>query len=368
MTQHTSKRTRLSNKKSDHSTTENQREPSHCPNKDCNGNIITDEQAGEKYCNKCGHVTETDLIDHGPEWRSFNSTETDPARAAPTSSLLHDKGLHTQIGKYRDGYNNPLQQSKKQHLNRLRKYNSQSRTSTSADKTLRSIITEIRRMASALGVPKSTQKLAVNLVEELQDANSLTGHPIEAIASSALHIATKFQQITRPISEIATVSRVPEKRIITSYDLFRSELSINLPPADPKEYINRYADKLELEAAYDSTDDYRNHIRTANKLLDNITDTTLNSGCSRTVLAAVALYTAGLKSQNVITQNHFSENIDICKRSIRDRYKDFIIADPELNEYTSEEDLKHLSSDDLFKQIHNEEMSENYLISKKWTK
>src|SRR6056297_528906 len=69
-----------------------------CP--ECDGRVVTDDEHAETVCTECGLVVAEDEIDRGPEWRAFDSTERDEkARVgAPTTKLMHDKGLSSQIG------------------------------------------------------------------------------------------------------------------------------------------------------------------------------------------------------------------------------------------------------------------------------
>ncbi|MFB6094634.1 MAG: TFIIB-type zinc ribbon-containing protein, partial [Halanaeroarchaeum sp.] len=69
-----------------------------CP--ECGGHLVIDEERGETVCSECGLVVEEDEIDHGPEWRAFDSKEKDEKSrvGAPTTNMMHDKGLSTNIG------------------------------------------------------------------------------------------------------------------------------------------------------------------------------------------------------------------------------------------------------------------------------
>ncbi|MFB6169002.1 MAG: TFIIB-type zinc ribbon-containing protein, partial [Haloferacaceae archaeon] len=69
-----------------------------CP--ECGGQLATDEERGETVCSDCGLVVEEDSIDRGPEWRAFDSKEKDEKSrvGAPTTNMMHDKGLSTNIG------------------------------------------------------------------------------------------------------------------------------------------------------------------------------------------------------------------------------------------------------------------------------
>ncbi|WP_306298381.1 TFIIB-type zinc ribbon-containing protein, partial [Halobacterium hubeiense] len=80
-----------------------------CP--ECGGRLTVDEERGETVCEDCGLVVEEDSIDRGPEWRAFGSEENDQKSrvGAPTTNLMHDKGLSTNIGwQDKDAYGNTL--------------------------------------------------------------------------------------------------------------------------------------------------------------------------------------------------------------------------------------------------------------------
>ena len=65
-------------------------------------NIITDSESGEVVCSNCGIViTEKSENISNPEWRAFTAEEHNKrARTgAPTSLVIHDRGLATLISK-----------------------------------------------------------------------------------------------------------------------------------------------------------------------------------------------------------------------------------------------------------------------------
>jgi transcription initiation factor TFIIB len=46
-----------------------------CP--ECGGRLVEDSAHGETTCAECGLVVSEEAIDHGPEWRAFDSAEKD---------------------------------------------------------------------------------------------------------------------------------------------------------------------------------------------------------------------------------------------------------------------------------------------------
>ena len=69
---------------------------------DCNCKIFeTLNKTGEEVCSDCGLVYSNVSIDEGPDWNNYqdNSAAENGDRAGmPSTNLLHDKGLTTDIG------------------------------------------------------------------------------------------------------------------------------------------------------------------------------------------------------------------------------------------------------------------------------
>ena len=130
-----------------------------CP--ECGGNLASDTEHGETVCEDCGLVVEEDEIDPGPEWRAFDSREKDEKSrvGAPTTNMMHDKGLSTNIGwQDKDAYGNTLSSRQREKMQRLRTWNERFRTRDSKERNLKQALGEIDRMASALGLPVNVRE------------------------------------------------------------------------------------------------------------------------------------------------------------------------------------------------------------------
>ena len=133
-----------------------------CP--ECSSeNVVKSADRGELICEDCGLVIEEDQIDPGPEWRAFNHSERQQKSrvGAPTTQTMHDKGLTTQIDwKNKDAYGRSISSEKRSQMNRLRKWQERIRTKDAGERNLQFALSEIDRMASALGVPRSVREVA----------------------------------------------------------------------------------------------------------------------------------------------------------------------------------------------------------------
>src|SRR6056297_193246 len=133
-----------------------------CP--ECeSSNLVKSSDRGELVCEDCGLVVEEEKIDPGPEWRAFNHAERQQKSrvGAPTTQTMHDKGLTTKIDwKDKDAYGRSISSRKRSQMHRLRKWEERIRTKDAGERNLQFALSEIDRMASALGVPRSVREVA----------------------------------------------------------------------------------------------------------------------------------------------------------------------------------------------------------------
>ncbi|WP_247009393.1 transcription initiation factor IIB [Halorientalis litorea] len=288
----------------------------HCP--ECGGNLVTDTEHGETVCSDCGLVVEEDEIDRGPEWRAFNSNEKDEKSrvGAPTTNMMHDKGLSTNIGwQDKDAYGRSLNASQRQKMQRLRKWNERFRTRDSKERNLKQALGEIDRMASALGLPENVRETASVIYRRALDEDLLPGRSIEGVSTAALYAAARQAGTPRSIDEIVAVSRVEEMEMTRTYRYVVRELNLEIQPADPESYVPRFVSDLDLSDEVE---------RRARELLDSARDRGILSGKSPVGLAAAAVYAAALLTNEKVTQSEVSEVANISEVTIRNRYKELL--------------------------------------------
>lgn len=305
-----------------------------CP--ECESHLTTD--SGERYCEECGYVDESPNIDNGPEWRAFNSGEkTAKSRAGPTlTEARHDRGLSTNISwQNKDANGNPISSKQRAKMSRLRTWDKRCQTQGRRERNLRSGITEIKRMASALGLPTDATETASVIFRQASKRDLLPGRSIEGVATAALYIAARMEKIPRTYDQVEAVSRVEIDRVKRTQRYLVNELSLKLGPATPKVYLPQFASKLDLPQA---------HVQEATRLIDAIDGTTL-SGYKPTGLAASALFAAGLTTGQLVTQASLAETCGVTEVTIRNTYGIYITAD-DLNSLTSD-DVDEMSSLDI---------------------
>ncbi len=291
-----------------------------CP--ECDGQL---KSAGaETICTNCGLVVEEDEIDRGPEWRAFDANEKDEKSrvGAPTTKMMHDDGLSTNIGwQDKDAYGNSLSSSQRRKVQRMRTWNERFRTRDSKERNLKQALGEIERMSSALGLPQSVRETASMIYRQALKNDMLPGRSIEGIATASLHAAARMEGIPRSVDEIATVSRVDEEEFKRAYRYINRELELAIQPPDPNEYLPRFASDLDI-------DDETEH--RARELLETGKRANLHSGKSPVGLAAAAIYAASQFTAEPLTQSEVSKVTAISEVTIRNRYQELLEAEDTL--------------------------------------
>jgi transcription initiation factor TFIIB len=295
----------------------------HCP--ECGGDLVADDERGETVCSECGLVVEEDEIDRGPEWRAFDSAEKDQKSrvGAPTTNMMHDKGLSTNIGwQDKDAYGNSLSGRQRQKMQRLRKWNERFRTRNSKERNLKQALGEIERMSSALGLPKNVRETASVIYRRALDENLLPGRSIEGVATSALYAAARQANTPRSLDEVANVSRVERDEIARTYRYVARELGLEVAPADPAQYVPRFCSDLGLTEECE---------RRARSLLQSAQQAGITSGKSPVGLAAAAVYAASLLTNERVTQSEVSTVASISEVTIRNRYHELLEAENDVS-------------------------------------
>ncbi|ELY86541.1 transcription factor TFIIB cyclin-like protein [Natrialba hulunbeirensis JCM 10989] len=294
-------------------------EQEQCP--ECDGRLMSDAEHAETVCADCGLVVQEGEIDRGPEWRAFDAAEKDEKSrvGAPTTNMMHDQGLSTNIGwQDKDAYGRSLSSRQRQKMQRLRTWNERFRTRDSKERNLKQALGEIDRMASALGLPDNVRETASVIYRRALEEDLLPGRSIEGVSTASLYASARQAGTPRSLDEIEGVSRVEKDEIARTYRYVIRELGLEVKPADPVSYVPRFASDLDLS---DETE------RRARQLLETAKESGIHSGKSPVGLAAAAVYAGALLTNEKVTQNDVSEVASISEVTIRNRYHELLEAE-----------------------------------------
>jgi transcription initiation factor TFIIB len=290
-------------------------ETSICP--DCGSeHLIKDYSRAELVCSNCGLVVDYDFIDHGPEWRAFDSEQRDKKSrtGSPMTCTIHDKGLSTTISwTNRDAYGKFIPTKNRAQLYRLRKWQRRIRIGDSIERNLAVALASIDRLAAVMSLPRSVRETAAMIYRKAALKSLVRGRSIEGVVAASLYAACRQCHVPRTLDEISTAAHMPKKEVGRNYRFISRELELKLMPTSPKDYISRFCSNLKLSIDVQSK---------TLEIIGHAANQELTSGRGPTGLAAACLYIASVLCGERRTQREVAEIAGVTEVTIRNRYKE----------------------------------------------
>jgi len=284
------------------------------------GNLVTDTNTGENFCNKCGLVVTDQSVDSGPEWRSFSKEEHEgrSRTGVATSLAMHDMGLATIIGPTnKDATGKPLSASMKSTIERLRTWDSRSQVHEPVDRNFRQAFSELDRLKDKLAVGDAVIEKAAYIYRKALEKGLVRGRSISALIASALYAACRDTETPRTLKDVSNSSNIKRKDIARCYRLLLRELNLKMPVVNPIKCVARIASKASLSEKTK---------RDASKILKTAEEMKISAGKDPMGLAAAALYVACVTNGENKTQRDVAEAAGVTEVTIRNRYKGLKIA------------------------------------------
>jgi len=279
------------------------------------GSILTDNDAGEMFCSKCGFVAIERVEQVGPEWRSFTQDEHgDRARTgAPTSLAMHDMGLSTIINPVnKDASGKPLSASMKSTIERLRTWDSRSQVHEPVDRNFRQAFSELSRLKDKLAISDVVIEKAAYIYRKALEKGLVRGRSIHALIAASLYAACRNTETPRTLSDVANGINIKRKDVARCYRLLLRELDLKMPVVDPIKGVARIASMVEL------TEKTK---RKALEFLQEAMRIEISAGKDPMGIAAAALYLACVMMGENKTQKDISQAAGVTEVTIRNRYK-----------------------------------------------
>jgi transcription initiation factor TFIIB len=282
-----------------------------CP--ECGGyDFVEDPSRGEIICKNCGLVLEESMVDIGQEWRAFDAEQMSRrARAgAPLSFVKHDKGISTEIGKgVGELYKVPTK--KRAQYYRLTKWHK--RLIKSKDRNLSFAFSELQRIVSFLGLPKTVHERIAKYYEDAVNKGLVRGRSIESVIAALTYAVSREMGTPRTLDDIAEASGVDRREIGRTHRYIARELGLRILPADPITYVPRFCTLLGLSEKVQAK---------AIEILKKAKKFEITSGKGPTGVAAAAIYIASVLVGEKRTQREIADLTGITEVTIRNRQKE----------------------------------------------
>ena len=270
--------------------------------------IIYDEERGEYICEETGEVLEEKVIDQGADWRAFTPEERVKRSrvGSPLNLSIHDFGIITDFK-----INNNFDGTQRMKLIRLRKLQSNSRLKSSQDRNLAHALVEIERISSLLNLSESVKKEASLVYRRVVERGLTRGRSIEDFVVASIYIACRRMKVIRTLNEIMKYTNTKKKKIMNAYKIIINVLNITIPPSDPRDYVIKIGDVLNLENEI---------IKDALSIVEKARKTGLTWGKDPGTVAAGAVYLSCILHNKMTTQKEIASAVDVTEAMLRKRY------------------------------------------------
>ncbi|MFH0868929.1 MAG: transcription initiation factor IIB [archaeon] len=284
-----------------------------CP--ECNSaHLEHDYNRGELVCGECGLVLDQDIRSDSPRAFTPEQKEKVEHSGPPSTQLLHDKGLTTEISwKDKDSYGRNIPTRNRAEMHRLRKWQRRIKIANSAEKNRVIALSYLETIASQMQVPRNVRETAAFIYKKAADKNLVRGRSIQGVVAASLYGAHRLCNTPRTLDEISEGTGIGRKEIGRTYRHIARELNFGPNKCMPKDYISRFCCKLKLSHEVQV------------KALDIIVRAEakeLISGRGYTGVAAAAIYIATILENERRTQKEVAEKAGVTEVTIRNRYKE----------------------------------------------
>ena len=279
-------------------------------------NVITDPEAADIVCSKCGMVISDKIQETRQESRTFLANEVEDRRRTgmPTSLALSDMGLSTVIARSdKDASGYEINPSMLSTMHRLRTWDCRTQVRTSTDRNLRFAFNELHTLKDKLGLPHTIIEKTAYIYRKAQARRLVRGRSISAVLTAAIYISCRELGIPRSLDDIAIISNIKRKSIAKCYRLLIYELDIQIPTLDPMKCIVKVANKAVLNEKTK---------RHAIDVMKNVTKKEISAGKNPMGLAATVVYISCIKTGEHRTQKDIAEAAGITDATLRNRFKD----------------------------------------------
>ena len=274
---------------------------------------LFDNNTGEQICRKCGQILDNNMVD--PSYDGFNEDFKNSRTGPKISITMHDGGLSTIIGRSNfDFSGKAVSYGMRGALNRMRMWDSRSKSSTTAHRNLIVALTEINKLKEKLSLSDANIERAAYFYRKASEKKLIRGRTVKGIVGACIYAACRDLGTSRTIIEISKCMQERRNIIAKSYRLLFQQLSLEVPVPDSTSSIIRFSNNLELPEKVK---------RDAIFILNILKENKVVAGKKPDAVAATVVYMACIKNNESVSQQKISRISGITNVTLRNRLKEF---------------------------------------------
>jgi transcription initiation factor TFIIB len=179
---------------------------------------LFDNNTGEQICRKCGQILDNNMVD--PSYDGFNEDFKNSRTGPKISITIHDGGLSTIIGRSNfDSSGKAVSYGMKGALNRMRMWDSRSKSSTTAHRNLIVALTKINKLKEKLSLSDAIIEKSAYFYRKASEKKLIRGRTVKGIVGACIYAACRDLGTSRTIIEISKCMQERRNIIAKSYRL-----------------------------------------------------------------------------------------------------------------------------------------------------
>ncbi len=284
----------------------------------CGNSLIGDNEKGEQVCPKCGYVTNAPA-DLGPEWKAMDLEEKNRRVrvGAPTTLALHDMGLTTEISRsMRDSHGKSLDPAMRATTERMRKWQSRSRTINSEERGLANVLTKIGELCQTLNLPDNVAETAAQIYRTSAKMKVAKSKSILGMTAATVYLACRKCGVSRTLKEVARAAGMEKGSVARYFRLVLKEVEKEyVPPPSVEKYISKLINTAKIDPRVE-------HL--ALTLSAKTSDSKISSGKAPAGLAAAYVYLSSVLVGEHLPQREVAEFAEVTEVTVRNRCREIL--------------------------------------------
>ena len=156
--------------------------------------------------------------------------------------LQHDYGITTEISTDMSG----MSGAQRGKWGRLKHIDNRGRIRNSTERNLATALTELKRIASRMSLPKITAKEAAFIYRKAVDKKLIRGRSIEGVVAASIYAACRMHNNPRTLDDVGRHSRTGRKEIGRTFRFLKRQLVLTIGLSNPTDYIPRFCSELKV--------------------------------------------------------------------------------------------------------------------------
>ncbi len=288
-----------------------------CP--ECGSTHLTrDDMRGEIVCADCGLVVDASALvsDRGQRGSKEDTGREARGWGPVISPLMPDKGLFSEIGvPTRDFQGNSLSRNTSLKFYHLRKLNHRLRAARTHQRNLVVALGELNRLAGVLGLSREVKESATYIYRRALEHKATRGKKIVALVAASVYAACRQCHVPRTMKEIIAHSKATKIEVGRAYTLLARELKLGLKPVEPRDYLVRFTQDLNLSK------EVRHKVLS---LLEQVEQVYSTSGVLPNGILATIIYIASNLMGEPRSQDRIALVANVTPVTIRNHYKELL--------------------------------------------